>query len=417
MDFAAIYYGSRCVIDHQDPYRPDVFLKTYQAEGGRFPTDKIGSWTGAIVVTVGVNLPTTLFLVAPLALLPYATAQALWVSSMVVLLVIACYLIWNLSDSSGPVLSGFLIGIILANCSQMIMLGNAAGIAVSLCLVATCCLMKSRYTALAVILFALSLAIKPHDAGFVWLYLLLAGGVMRRRALQILAVTCAIGIAASIWIAPVSPHWMDELHRNHVFVSQLGMTSDPSPSGVTSGNPGAILDLQAALSVLLPDPHSYNLAAYLIVGPLLGVWAWLVIRKRNTTEGMWLALAVIAVLSLLPVYHRAYDAKLLLLTAPAFAKLWAEGGARRWLSLGFTAGGVILTSDFFMAVLVCLSRKPAFAPSLPGDKAITLFLLPPLALLAMGCFYLWIFIYDTRAESVGAKSTSARELVAVSSAT
>lgn len=128
-----------------------------------------------------------------------------------------------------------------------------------------------------------------------------------------------------------------------------------------------------------------------------------------------MALAVIAVLSLLPVYHRPYDAKLLLLAVPACAKLWSEGGARRWLSFGFTLAGVLFTSDLCEAVIVRLSVGPS-ASALQDQKVMILSFIPPAALLAMGCFYLWMLIGDTSAESIKVETDSADELMAVSAA-
>ncbi len=415
VDLGEIYYGARTAIHHQDPYNPDAALDTFRTEGGTFPSNAKGEWATAIVIALDVNLPTTLFLAVPLAMLSYGGAQALWILLTVALLVTAGCLVWNAGDRTGPGLCGLLIGIILANCQQLFLVGNVAGIVVSLCILAAWCFLNDRYTPLGVGLFALSLALKPHDAGFVWLYFLLAGGVLRKRALQTLAVTCAIGVAAAVWIAPISPHWFPELHQNHVAVSELGSTSDPSPAGMTSGNVGAVLDLQAALSVLMPDPHTYNLASYLIVGPLIAVWGWIVLRRRMTPDRAWMALAVIAVLSLLPVYHRPYDAKLLLLTVPACAKLWSEGGARRWLSFGFTLAGILFTSDLCEAIIVRLSVGPS-STALQDPKVMILSFIPPAALLAMGCFYLWMLIRDTGAESVPIESGSVDELMAASAA-
>ena len=415
VDFGEIYYGARTAVHHQDPYNADAALETFRAEGGTFPSNRKGAWATAIVIALDVNLPTTLFLALPLTTLSYAGAQVLWILFTVVLLVTAGCLVWTAGDTTGPGLCGFLIGIILANCQQLFLVGNVAGIAVSLCVFAAWCFLKERYIPIAVVLFALGLALKPHDVGFVWLYFVLVGGAMRKRALQTLAVTCVLGLAAAIWITPLSPHWLHELHDNHVTVSELGSTSDPSPAGLTSGNVGAVLDLQAALSVIMPDPRSYNLASYLVVGSLVAVWGWIVLRRRMTPDRAWLALAVIAVLSLLPVYHRPYDAKLLLLAIPACAKLWSDGGAKRWLSFGFTLAGILFTSDLGEALIVRLSVGPSTGAP-PDQKVMLLSLVPPAALLAMGCFYLWMLIRETSAESVHAQAGSANELMAVSAA-
>ena len=60
---------------------------------------------------------------------------------------------------------------------------------------------------------------------------------------------------------------------------------------------------------------------------------------------------------MLPVYHRPYDAKLLLLAVPACAALWAQGGVRRWLGLVTTSAAILVTSDFPSALLVALGRR------------------------------------------------------------
>ena len=64
---------------------------------------------------------------------------------------------------------------------------------------------------------------------------------------------------------------------------------------------------------------------YLIFGSLLLVWIAVTLRAPSTASKHYLALAAIAALSMLPVYHRPHDAKLLLLTLPACAMLLSEG--------------------------------------------------------------------------------------------
>lgn len=391
-DFGGIYVGSRCVLHHHDPYDPNAALQEFKSEGGVFPAkDPALEKIIPIVITVGVNLPTALFLVAPLAMLSWAAAQALWILLTVALLLVAGYLMWSLSGRAAPVLSGVLISIMLLNCEQLLMVGNVAGIAVSLCVIAAWCFLRNRYVVAGIVLLALSLALKPHDSGFVWLYFLLAGGAMRKRALQVLAVAGIIGILAAIWIAPSSPHWIQELHANHVAVSRVGSTSDPAITGITSGKVGSILDLQAALSVWVKNPHTYNLISFLVVGVAIAVWLVPVLRRQRTQESHLLAIAAISVLTLLPVYHRPYDAKLLLLTVPACAMLWAQGGIRKWLALTFTLGGVLFTSEVPLAILILCCKGAGLSPGFPIGKTVIVLLVPPFAVLSMGCFYLWAF--------------------------
>ncbi len=396
-DFGGIYYGSRCALLRMDPYDPGTVLREFNREGGVFPTNANLIKSVPIVITIGVNLPTALFLLVPFALLPWGVAESVWIALTAGLLIAAAFLVWDLASETTPAIAGCLAGFALANCVQLLMLGNIAGAAVSLCVIGSWCFLRERYVPAGVVMLAISLVLKPHDAGFVWLYFLLAGGVMRRRAIQTLAVTAVLGLFAALWISPASPHWLEELHRNHVTVAARGGTSDPGPTGMTSEPVVAILDLQAPLSIFRDDPRFYNSWAYLTGGTLILVWAITVLRRSATHEQNLLSLAAISVLTLLPVYHRPYDAKLLMLTFPACALLWSSGGRRRWLSLAFTCAAVMWTSDLPVVILgFCLSSIHASAATL-GGKLITVFLLKPapVVLLATGCFYLWTYIRYT----------------------
>jgi hypothetical protein len=88
-----------------------------------------------------------------------------------------------------------------------------------------------------------------------------------------------------------------------------------------------VIDLQSAVSVFRDDPRIYNPVSYLVCGALLLVWSVSTLRSRFSQSRAWLALAAVVPLTMLVTYHRPWDAKLLMLTVPACAMLWAEGGA------------------------------------------------------------------------------------------
>src|ERR1017187_6157574 len=100
--------------------------------------------------------------------------------------------------------------------------GNAAGIVVSLCAVAVWCFLRERFVPAGVLCLAASLAIKPHDAGLVWLYFLLAGGVHRKRALQALLITAVLSVSALLWVSHVAPNWMQDWSANMASISATG---------------------------------------------------------------------------------------------------------------------------------------------------------------------------------------------------
>jgi hypothetical protein len=308
-------------------------------------------------------------------------------------LVAAC-LMWDLGAEFNPVVAGALTGFVLANSEVLVIIGNAAAMVVGFCLIAVWCFIKNRFAVLGIVFLALSLAFKPHDAGFVWLYLLLAGGIFRKRAIQVLVIAIALCIPSVLWVSHVAPHWPQELQSNLAATSSRGDLNDPGPSSMGAHTLGMVVSLQTILSEFRDDPGFYNPAAYLIIGPLMLIWAAVTLRSRFSIDKMWIALAAISALSLLPVYHRIYDAKLLLLSIPACAMLWAEGGLIGWLSVGITTLAIVFTSDLPWVIFSMLlgHLRPAM-PWLSGSALNALVVFPaPMALLAMSMMYLWVYV-------------------------
>jgi hypothetical protein len=391
-DFKAVYSGARCLIQHSDPYKQDDFLRVYRADGGRIPTEPMMSQLFRRAVLVCVNLPTTLFLILPMAHLPLAQGYMLWIFFTAAGLVLAAFLMWTLGANKSPGISLFLISLLLANCVILFKDGNAAGIVVSFCVVAVWCFLEDRFVPAGIICLALSLTIKPHDAGLVWLYFLLAGGVFRKRALQTLIVTVVIGLASFSWISHVAPDWLPELQSNLHQASAHGGLNDPGPSAIGFHHPNPIIDLQAFLSVFRDDPRLYVPVSYLVSGSLLLLWSFATLRAPFSREKAWLALAAIAPLTMLITYHRQHDAKLLLLTVPACAMLWAEGGLVRWFALVANTAGILITGDIPSTALTILTGHLPVQPGLFGHMKAALLIRPaPPILLFIAAFYLWVY--------------------------
>jgi hypothetical protein len=390
-DFKGVYYGTRCLLHGCDHYRQSELLRFYQAEGGDRPSDAILQRQG---VTLYVNLPSTFIVLAPFALLPWGAAHVLWMTLMAASLTLAAFLMWNIEASRAPGISLFLICFLLANCEIVLAGGNAAGIVVSLCVVAVWCFLRERLVLAGVLCMAVSLAIKPHDAGLVWLYFLLAGGVYRKRALQTLVVIVVLGLPGILWVSHVAPHWLQEMHSNLMTISAHGGLNDPGAARVDERDPNTVIDLQTVISVFWDDPRIYNPATYAVCGPLLLMWMLVTLRARVSTARTWLALAAITSLSMLLTYHRPYDAKLLLLTVPACAILWAEGGPIGWLALLVNTAGIVLTGDIPLIILRILADNLHIPTAgLSGQiLKVTLTRPVPLVLLAMGIFYLWVYV-------------------------
>jgi hypothetical protein len=391
VDFKAVYYGTRCLLEHHNPYSQSELDGVFQSEGRESPLASLRDHVG---VTLFVNLPPTFIIVFPFALLPWGVAHVLWMTFTAGAFVLAALLMWNVCASIAPDVSLFLFCILLANCEVVFATGNTAGIVVSLCAVAVWCFLRERFVPAGVLCLALSLAIKPHDAGLVWLYFLLVGGVYRKRALQTLLVTGILGLSAFLWVSHVAPHWMADWHSNLETISAHGSLNDPSLDSVKGRTGGMVIDLQSAVSVFRDDPRIYNAVSYLVCGALLLIGTICILRSRFSRRRAWIALAALVPLTMLVTYHRPYDAKLLILAIPACAILWAEGGAIAWLALLVTTAGVVLTADIPLAILAILTKNLQISTTGLSGQIRTLLLIEPvpLILLAMGIFYLWIYL-------------------------
>jgi len=396
-DFRVVYYPARCLLQHGDPYNENEVLRVYRAEGGDRPseTEKVRQ-----IITRFIYFPGAFCLTIPFALLPWGPAHMLWMTLTVGLLILASLLIWNFGADDSPAVSGILAGFLLANSELIIITGNAAGIAISLCIVAVWCFLRERLALLGILCLAVSLAVKPQDSGLVWLYFLLAGGIYRKRALQTLAVTAVLSLPAVVWVAQVAPHWIQEWHSNMAAFTVHGGISDP---GVTSsGGHGLdmLINLQTAISYFWDNPHIYNPGSYLVCGLLILVWAFTTLRSRPSPRGTWLALAAIAALSMLPVYHRQLDARLLLLTIPACAMLWKAGRLIGRIALLVNATAFMLTGDLTWAVFFAFIRhlSPTSAWLSSGLLTAIEVFAAPMILLATSIFYLWAYVRHGEAD-------------------
>jgi hypothetical protein len=391
VDFRAVYYGTRCLLQHHNPYKVSELEEVYRAEGGERPSETPPAHQAVVLY---VNVPTTFLVVAPFAMLPWGPAHVLWVLLTAGVFLLAAILMWDLGASYAPAVSLFLICILLANCESIFVAGNTAGIVVGLCVVAVWCFLRERFLLAGILCLAFSLAIKPHDAGLVWLYFLLAGGVYRKRALQTLFITAVLGLSAFLWVSHVAPHWMQDWQANLSTISAPGGINEPGPASLTGRGAAMVIDLQAAISIVRDDPRIYNPASYLFCGALLLFWAARTLRSSFSPVRAWIALAAIVPLTMLITYHRPWDAKLLMLTIPACAILWAEGGPIARFALLVSAAGVVFTGDVPLAILSILFNNLHVDTAGVMGKILTLMMIRPasLVLLAMCIFYLWMYL-------------------------
>ncbi|HEU5458755.1 MAG TPA: hypothetical protein VFU68_09075, partial [Terracidiphilus sp.] len=314
-DFKAVFVASRAMLHQADPYQANHILAELKRQMD--PAEVLASSPRQMQVALQcINLPTTLCLLVPLALLPSSLAHLLWMALTACIFLLAAFLAWDLSAEFAPVAAGCAIGILVADSILLLTGGNMAGFVISLTVIAVWCFLRARFVWLGALCLAVALAVKPQDAGFFWLYFLLAGGVFRKHALQTLAVLAALWLPSLLWITHIAPSWPTELRANLAFTASRGQLNDPGPASVTHLSLDMPIHLQTVFSVLRDQPRFYNLAAYTVCGLLILCWIGLTLRLRQSGTSPLLAIGAAASLSLLPTYHRLYDAPLLLLAIP-----------------------------------------------------------------------------------------------------
>jgi len=395
-DFKQVFYGARCLLTGCDLYSEVQLQRLYFAEGDEPQQQRLKL---ARNIIYSPYPPATYMLVTPFAALPWRIASVLWTTLTCATFLLAAFLMWELGSQSAPMAAGFLVFLFLIGQELLIEVGNPAGLVIALSLIAVWCFLRKRFELAGVLCLAVSLAVKPHESGLLWLYFLLAGGALRKRAIQTLLCTAAISLPAIVWAHHLSPNWLPELHHVLVATSVRGGFNDPGPTALDPRFHGAILvSLQSAISLFRDDAQFYNPLSYLIGGLLLAIWFVIGVRSRFSPSLAPMALASISALSMLPVYHRQHDLGLLLLTVPACALLWSQGKFVGRCALFITAGAAIFLNNLILQFLAIVSAPICAAASGFSCKMLALLLTrpAPIVLLALAVFYLWAYAGQAR---------------------
>ena len=403
LDFRALYEGAAVLIHHHDPFNPADVRAYYVATGDAKLYPEWAVYTLALLN----YLPTIYPFTAPFALLPWHTAQMLWTGLTALSFFLAAVAMWRRAEKDAPLVAGCLIGFLLSNSEVILGGGNAAGLAVSLCVLGARCWIEERWVWLGVVCFAVSLALKPHDGGLVWLYFVLAGRRHRTFAVRTLVLDVLVGIGSVLWIWQVAPHWFSELRGLLAIYSAHGGANDPGIIGSATSSfrafhmtvyPGMVCNLQSVAAVFWDEPRFYNPFTYLFCAPFMALWAMVTLRTSFSKERAYLALAAIVPFTLLLTYHRTTDVKLLLLTVPACAALWARGGTMGKLALVVTTLGIFVSGDISLILLGHWVGNPDWihAGWLQKIPYVFMYRPVPVLLLAIGIFYLWAYVKSSR---------------------
>jgi hypothetical protein len=321
-DFVPVYTGARCLFRGCNPYNTSQLEQQFLRASGR--ADELNSWD----IDVPVYPPSTFLALSPLALLSYPAARLVSFVLNSCLFVTSAVLVLFLCPRAYRAPATILASLILAVSGILLILDQPAVFAISLVIIGSCLFLRGRFLPVATLLCMLSLAVKPQIGGLIMLYLL-AQRIYWRFIVAAWAGALLLLLSGGLMLSlhPASAAWPATLRANLSATLSPGGSADPRPA-----NQEAIGDanLQPLTSIVFPEAHGFNLAAYAIFLGLLVVWLVAVPWSNVAPEMHLLALAGLSVLSLLPFYHRFYDTRLLLLSVPAVVVVFAK---RRLLGL------------------------------------------------------------------------------------
>jgi hypothetical protein len=315
-DFISPYIQSGAWRKGMDPYSPANLVQLWPAGAERFTFLARDLASGTLVLKRGIPTaypPTCLLLLTPVAALPWQVAHPLW-------------LIVGLCAYGGTVFSLFslmrlpwrdpraCIFLALALALAPFHTGLAAGsiviVSVGAAALAMWAVDRER-TVLAGVLLAIAAGLKPQ-IGLPFLFYCL---LRRRWRVVGVAGTLFVAVASAAILRLAASHtpWIANYRSDNQVLFAAGSLGD-----FTEKDPlrFGMINLQVLLYAIRPDRAVANVMALAITAILGLLWLYLFWRLRDSRDKRLsddlLPLSALLVLSLLPVYHRLYDASLLI---------------------------------------------------------------------------------------------------------
>jgi hypothetical protein len=299
-DLSQNYTASKLWLKGQNPSDPRNFVALWRQEGhSRLDLTDIRTHLapplGGLVV------------MAPIAAFPYKVAKIIWLA---LLLMAFAATVWALILTGGfrwgelRTLAFMAACLALAPVHTGIANGNQTIFVIGLCAVAVWAAHERRDVA-AGILFGFACSVKPQIGAFLLLYYLFR----RRWQLFGTAVASSVGLAAvaALYLQLRRATWIQDYLRN-----AKGFVAANPIDDFSTLNPGrfSLINLQVPFFSITGHSSSANFLAFAVGGLLLCVWLYWVARSSEHVPEL-VSLGAVSTLTLLPVYHRFYDAALL----------------------------------------------------------------------------------------------------------
>lgn len=340
-DFLSPYIQANALVHGLDPYSPQVLLQLWPEQAIHFMFLPKEVANGTLVANRGFPTAypiTALVLIAPFSLLSWKIAYAIWLTLNLVLFGVmlrALVALTGFSYHEPRTLLMIAAILALAPFHTAIVTANVTLVTVELSIIGIWTARQHHDIATAFLL-AVATGLKPQIGLCFLLYHLLhrrwrVGGI----ALALLAGMAALGL---LRLEAGHTPWLSNYLSDNRILLETGVLGN-----FTTINPTrfGLINLQVALYPLFNSVRLTNGVAMAVGGILLIVWLVSMGRSEHRDDRELLELSAIAVISLLPVYHRFYDATLL-----ALPLCWVFLSFRR--ARGFAVVSLLLMLPFLV---------------------------------------------------------------------
>lgn len=347
-DFLPEVVQARAWVQGADPYRASELVGRYPKDAVQFEFLAKEAADGTLAAKRGLPSPyplTNFVLLAPLSFLSWHTIHAVWLGVMLVSVAIAICSSLSLAGlrwDELPTYAYLAFVLSLAPIHTAIATGNVVLLTFALAMAGVWASTRNRRFA-AGVLIALAICLKPSIG-----ILFLAYYLVRREWAILLTgtgLTVAVAAVGVVRLLFSGVHYAASYRSAVVAIMSRGAIND-----FTTANPMhyQLLNLQMPLFSLLANTSFAQGTAWAFAAVLLAIWLRYSLRDHGHCL---LHLSTLAIVALLPVYHRFVDAALLVLPLCWVFSACAHGCRKLRFSAGLLAAIFLLPGPALLTIL------------------------------------------------------------------
>jgi hypothetical protein len=295
-----------------DPYDHEQFERLWDIVNPRSLNNSVKPFLPSIYP------PSTFVIITPLSWLTWPLARNAMAIGNSLLAILSLYLLATSAMSRAKI--GFWAYLICGLSFAPLHTGIANGNLITLAWAGALsgALLHNTHPLTGNLLLSVAVALKPH-IGLPYVISFSCNGKVKN-GMIILGLAGIFLFAGVTRMRLAGVAWEHSLTNNVLKSTEIGASNDPG-----SANPVRhdLINLQRAFYPLVGSARSADWLALLICAGLFGIYLWLQLKpQRAKRPDEMLSLSAVLVISLLPVYHRFYDASLLLLPLAWCFKNW-----------------------------------------------------------------------------------------------